>query len=232
MSDAPVVLFWDIDGTLLTTARAGVFALEDALQEVAGIRVELPTLPTSGFTDHAVAHAVFDYAGVEADDELAERFLRAYERYLPASLSRKRGQVLPGVREVLEALSQRDDVVSLLLTGNTELGARAKLAHYDLLSFFDDGAFCAGPGPRADIAHRAVRLAEKRIGRALDLDRTYVVGDTVHDIEAGRAIGARTVSVVFDPESREGLAAHEPWALLDTLEPSSFFLLIGLTSPS
>jgi phosphoglycolate phosphatase-like HAD superfamily hydrolase len=77
-----------------------------------------------------------------------------------------------------------------------------------------------------------VQVAEARLGRALDLDRAYVVGDTVHDIEAGRAIGARTIAVVFDQASRDGLAAHEPWALLDTLEPRSFFLLIGLTSPS
>ena len=35
------VLFWDIDGTLLTTARAGVFSLERALEEVTGERVDL-----------------------------------------------------------------------------------------------------------------------------------------------------------------------------------------------
>ena len=29
-------LFWDIDGTLLTTARAGIFACEEAFQEVLG----------------------------------------------------------------------------------------------------------------------------------------------------------------------------------------------------
>jgi phosphoglycolate phosphatase len=232
VTKAPVVLFWDIDGTLLTTARAGVFALEDALHEVTSTRIELPSLPTSGFTDHAVAQAVFDYAGVDAGDDLIDDFLRAYERYLPASLSRKRGRVLPGAREVLESLSGRDDVVNLLLTGNTPAGARAKLTHYGLVSFFEDGAFCVGPGPRADIAGRAVQLAEDRLGRELDLDRTYVVGDTVHDIDAGRAIGARTIAVVFDPESRDGLAAHEPWALLDTLEPAAFLLLIGLTTPS
>ena len=28
------VLFWDIDGTLLTTARAGVFAWEEAVREL------------------------------------------------------------------------------------------------------------------------------------------------------------------------------------------------------
>jgi phosphoglycolate phosphatase-like HAD superfamily hydrolase len=35
-----VALFWDLDGTLLTTARAGVFSLEDALEQVTGVRAE------------------------------------------------------------------------------------------------------------------------------------------------------------------------------------------------
>ena len=30
-----VALFWDIDGTLLSTARAGIFSLEDALEQAA-----------------------------------------------------------------------------------------------------------------------------------------------------------------------------------------------------
>jgi hypothetical protein len=32
----PTYLFWDIDGTLLTTARAGVFASEDASARCSG----------------------------------------------------------------------------------------------------------------------------------------------------------------------------------------------------
>lgn len=230
--EQPVVLFWDIDGTLLTTARAGVLALEAALEEVTGRRVDLDGFVASGLTEHEVAHAVFAIADTDCDDALVDRFLRAYERHLPDSLPLRRGHVLPGVREILESLSGRDDVVNLLLTGNTPAGARAKLGHYGLLEFFSDGAFCVGPGPRAEIARRAVELAEDRIGRHLDLERTFVIGDTPHDVEAGRAIGARTVVVAPNPAARESLAAHEPWALLDRLEPDGFLRLVGLDGRS
>ena len=51
-----IALFWDIDGTLLTTARAGVFALEDALEEVTGVRVDLQDkVLASGLTEHQIA---------------------------------------------------------------------------------------------------------------------------------------------------------------------------------
>lgn len=217
-------IFWDIDGTLLTTARAGVYALEDALEEVTGTRVDLQDLESAGLTEHAVAQGVFEAAGIDADDDLVDRFLRAYERHLPTSLPRRRGRVLPGVREVLEDLRGDDRVRSFLLTGNTPAGARAKLAHYDLLEFFGDGAYCVGPGTRTDIAHRAAALAEGALA-------IYVIGDTPHDIECGKAIGAQTIAVATGSYSAEDLASHEPSLLLDALpEPEAFRQLVGVPS--
>lgn len=218
-----IALFWDIDGTLLTTGRAGVFALEDALDEVFGVRFDLMAerLPT-GLTEHQIAEAVFALAGVEADDASTERFIRVYESRLPASLPRREGRVLPGVREILEDLASRDDVQSYLLTGNTPSGAQAKLAHYELDGFFADGAYCIGPGPRADIARRAVELAP-------GADERYVIGDTPHDIEAAKAIGARAIALATGGFTVAELASHEPWATLETLPPpDEFRSLLGL----
>src|SRR5207249_675149 len=113
------VLFWDIDLTLLTTGRAGLFAFEEALVEVCGIEADLQGLRTAGMTDVGVAALVIESARQEATPERIDELLRSYERRLPASLHRRRGQVLPNVLEVLEDLHGRDDVRSLLLTGNT-----------------------------------------------------------------------------------------------------------------
>ena len=218
-----IAVYWDIDGTLLTTARAGVFALEDALEDVTGRRIDLhQALLASGLTEHQVAAEVFRIAGVEADDQLTDDFLRAYERHLPGALPRREGRVLEGVRDVLETLAERDDVRSFLLTGNTPAGAGAKLAHYGLREFFDEGAFCIGPGSRTDIARRALELAPHAAER-------YVIGDTPYDIECGKAIGARTIAVATGSHSAEDLAAHEPWAVLDRIEHAQFLRLLGVT---
>lgn len=226
------VLLWDIDGTLLTTARAGIIALERALGDVTGKRIDLANLVSSGLTEHEVAQAVFATARVEHDTRLVELLLRAYERHLPDALPLRRGHVLPGVREVLEQLAARADVHNLLLTGNTPAGARAKLSHYGLLEFFDGGAYCVGPDPRSDIARRAVTLAEERLGGKVDPGRLFVIGDTPHDIEAGRSIGARTVAIASGTVPRAELAAHGPWALLERVDPPSFLRLVGLDHAS
>ena len=218
------VLFWDLDGTLLLTGRAGLYAFEEALEEVTGTNVSLEEVSTPGFTDAGVARLVLEHAGQPSDPGTVEAVLRSYERRLPASLPRRQGRVLDGIREVLEDLEGRDDVRSYLLTGNTPTGARAKLGHYDLDRFFPDGqgAFCIDHGSRVDIARRALPLAE---GAAA----MYVIGDTPADVECGKAIGARTIAVASGWHSADELAATEPWLVLERIpEPDAFRELLGI----
>ena len=217
------VLFWDIDGTLLTTGRAGVFALEEAARDVCGVEVDLQSMPTSGLTDSQIAARVIERCGQTVSPERLGSFLRAYERHLPERLGWRRGRVLPGVEEILEDVAQRPGVVSLLLTGNTRAGAAAKLAHYGLDGHLFDGGFCADTDDRGAIARRAWELAAEREGGEVVPEQTYVVGDTPHDVACARAIGARAVAVASGGYGRDELRAAEPWLLLDALPPPERF---------
>ena len=49
-------------------------------------------------------------------------------------------------------------------------------------------------------------------------------GDTPYDIQCGKAIGAKTISVATGHYSCEQLAHHEPWKLLQTLPGPEEFL--------
>ena len=59
-----IVLFWDIDGTLLTTARAGVFAWEDSLRELTGREVDFSSTRTAGLTDYQIAVKTYEMLGI------------------------------------------------------------------------------------------------------------------------------------------------------------------------
>ena len=223
------VLLWDIDGTLLTTARAGVFALEDAAREVCGSQPDFAKLATSGLTDHEVAVLAIETVGAEAGPETAARFLRHYESRLPERLHARRGRVLPGVREILDDIAARPQVEQMLLTGNTPAGARAKLAHYGLDGYFEGGAFCADGEDRPSIARRALVAVRDQIGEEPDPRRVYVIGDTPHDIRAGQAIGARTVAVATGTHSVEELETFGPWLVFERLpDPETFAERLGL----
>jgi phosphoglycolate phosphatase-like HAD superfamily hydrolase len=203
------ILFWDIDGTLLTTARAGVFALEEAAAEICGVRPDLGSLRTSGLTDSEVATLAIEASGEHPTPSTVSAFLRSYERHLPDRLH------LP-------------DVECLLLTGNTRAGAEAKLRHYGLAHYFADGAFCEDGDDRTAIARRARALIPRYSDDAGD-PATFVIGDTPHDVRCGQAIGARTIAIASGVHGADELA--EAWLLLEALPPPrQFYDLLGISA--
>lgn len=223
------VVFWDIDGTLLTTARGGVFALEDACREVTGAALDLQAIKSDGLTDHQLAVRILEQTGTSPTTDLVELFLRRYEAHLPDRLPQRQGRVLDGVREILGHLAHdRPDVYSMLLTGNTRAGARVKLLHYGLAQYFLDGAYSEDIGPRTGIAVRALAAVRAtHHGVDIDPEQVFVVGDTPYDIDCARAIGARSIVVASGVFSAAALKAHGAWAACDRLpEPHGFDAMI------
>lgn len=222
------VLLWDIDGTLLTTGRAGVFALEEAALALTGTPADLAAMHTAGLTDAEIAELILEAASAPAEPDDVRRFLRAYEELLPERLHWRQGRVLDGVRELLEFLHGRPDVLNVLLTGNTRAGAAAKLAHYGLGGFFVRGAFADDAHDRAGIATRAIELAREAAPFNVHPERVYVIGDTPRDIACAQVIGARSIAVAgtYPPEALQEAGA---WLVLDGLpEPARFAEIVGL----
>ncbi len=99
-----------------------------------------------------------------------------------------------------------------LATNDTEAPARAHLGAFGLLPLFD---FVAG----ADTEHGGkpapgMLLAFAR-DCALDPARVVMVGDSRHDLEAGRAAGIRVVAVLTGVAERADLAPHADAVLPD-----------------
>ena len=223
------VLFWDIDLTLLSTARAGIFALEDAAREVLGADPDYGELRTAGLTDSQIARMLIERHGVEESPETVAAFLRTYEGRLPARLPERQGRVLDGVHEILDDVRERPGVHSLLLTGNTQAGAAAKLTQYGLDGYFENGAFCMDMDDRDAIARRALDVAAQVLGEPPDLDRTFVIGDTPHDIASGNAIGVRTIGIASGVVTADELERHDPWLVWERLpDPDGFAQALGL----
>ena len=215
------VIFWDIDGTLLTTARAGIHAWEDAVAGRTGKAVDLAEFQTAGLTDVDISRRLAVLHGL--DPSVADELLIGYETRLAGCLARRTGAVLPNVRQILERLRHRPDVHSSLLTGNTRAGAAAKLRHYGLAEFFEGGAFADGAEDRSAIARAALAQVGSILGE-VSPDRVYVIGDTPHDVSCGKAIGARVVAVATGGYTLDQLRLTDPWWLLPSLPPPDEFL--------
>ena len=91
--------------------------------------------------------------------------------------------MLPGVAALLDRLDGVDGVVSALLTGNFEQGARVKLGHFNLWSRFTFGAFGDAHVNRNDLLPLALERA-RSMGHAFERGaRVVVIGDTPLDVE-------------------------------------------------
>ena len=220
------ILFWDIDGTLLRTAKAGLYAFEQAIQEVLNIPFDFSTIKTAGMTDYYIAHQVIKLA-TRREPEVHEicQLITRYEEVLPSHLAARQGYIVPAVKEILTDLHSREDYVSLLLTGNTEVGAKIKLIHYGLEGFFNfqHSAFCANCFNRTEISTQALSMVKKHYS-TVSPEHIYVIGDTPNDIHCGKAIAARTIAVATGSYSVEELSTHSPWWVVPTLPSSIDFL--------
>lgn len=227
----------DIDGTLILTGGAG----QKAFAQTLAADFDIPQLNTqvafAGRSDRAIVADLFRGHGIEPTDDNWERFRRGYLERLDAALASHRGYVLPGVGTLLEAVSARGDIALGLITGNIREGARRKLVHYELWHWFPFGGFGDDHTERCDIA--AAALAAGRTHAAIiapsangesrgkarsAIGEIVVIGDTLHDINCGRSIGAHCVAVATGHSPTDELKTGEPDVLLDTLEDTNAVL--------
>ena len=128
-------------------------------------------------------------------------------------------EVLPGVRELLDALEPRDDVVLGLLTGNVVRGRRAEAARRGsrFRSRFPVGAFGSDGEHRHDLPAIARDRASRHTGTAVVGSSCVIIGDTPSDVACGRGIGARAIAVATGHFDVAALAACNPHAVFRDL---------------
>jgi phosphoglycolate phosphatase-like HAD superfamily hydrolase len=205
MSETKLVLF-DIDGTLVLTGRAGVRAMTRAMAEVFGVEGAFNDISMAGRTDWYLLSIALSQAGQTLNPSEFERFRARYIRFLEEEvLERGEGRkgIMPGVRDLLETLASRDDVLLGLLTGNFVEAARIKLEHFDLWRYFRCGAYGDDAEDRNALVPVAVERARACDGRRA-FTRVVVIGDTPHDIACAAAAGATSLAVAtggFDVDS-------------------------------
>ena len=211
------LLLFDIDGTLLTSGGAGERSLKLALKDRFGIEDDLATIEIAGRTDSGIARQLFEKHEIAPSAENFSTFYDAYLHHLASQLPSSQGALLPGIFELLDALRAKPNVSLALLTGNLFRGARLKLTHYGLWHYFEFGAYADDHHIRNELGNFATARAREKHGVEFSPSQVFVLGDTPHDIDCGRAFGARTVAIATGRYTREDLAAHEPDFLFDNL---------------
>ena len=205
-----LLVLFDIDGTLFLTSDPLVGrATLDTIEEVWGMRLPddaIGKVDHPGQTAQRITRLVLEAAGVD-DAHIDEALPRWCElvsgryRELLEDSDTSHWQAAPGAPETLEELSRRAQIV--LMTGNPEPIARARMERLGLAPFFPDGQGAFG----CDAEHRIdlIRIARERAG-GVPTQETWAVGDTPRDVEGAHAGGIRCVGITLGRFGREDLA--------------------------
>jgi phosphoglycolate phosphatase-like HAD superfamily hydrolase len=196
------ILLWDIDGTLIRSAKVDGYKVYTipVLEEIFGTAGRLADMQVSGMTDLQIVFEALSETDISQDEILARAEVLVSRLTDEARRVTGNGEkffkVLPGVRETLEALAAHPRYESALLTGNIKPMAQLKMELVGLDHFFTmPGAFGDESHNRRDLPARAAERIRKHLQMDLAPEQFIVIGDTPNDIDCARHFGARAVAV-------------------------------------
>ena len=217
-----MVLLFDIDGTLLQSHGVGRRAVEHSLGARFGRPFDTSSVTFSGKTDPQIFREILSDPSIAADlpedlDVAVRQACEAYTRRMHETWEAATVEALPGAVELVQELHASGSAMGLL-TGNLEPMAYLKVQRIGLGHAFPFGAFGSDHEDRNTLPLVALERARQSLGRPLAAEELVLIGDTPRDIEAARAVGARSVGVATGRYGAGELEAAGATVVLDTLE--------------
>ncbi len=208
-----MLLLLDIDMTMISTGGCGMKAMTDTGRELFGPAFSTDGISFAGRLDPLIISDMLLKHGIEDAPQHHSRFRSVYKGHLERRLAMPNiGRSLPGVQDLLAALSRRQDITLGVLTGNFEETGSMKLRACGI----DPALFAVSvwgdesphhPPKREHLVPVAITRAERRRGSSLHPKQVVVIGDTPHDIHCARAHGCRSVGVATGHSTLEELRA-------------------------
>jgi phosphoglycolate phosphatase len=206
------------------TGGAGGRAMARTFDDLFAIADAFTGIHMPGRTDAWILADAAAAHGIPADSGELAHFRSLYLEHLAQELDRpgnSRKGVMPGVRELLDALAARDDVYLALLTGNYEEAARMKLEYFDLWRYFSCGAFGDDAPDRNGLLPKALARVRACGGPDLPPSHSIIIGDTPLDIACAQAGGARSIAVATGSHSILELRAAGADVVLEDLSDTA-----------
>jgi phosphoglycolate phosphatase len=218
----PLLVLFDMDGTLINIGYAHREAVRFAVRTVYGLEVDRDLDPGihQGNTQPNIMRAIGSLMGLSPQviEAHLDEAMKVQSQTTIAILDDDlRREVLPGVVPLLETLQEADHALGLVTgtvgpTTGVILERTGLQRYFPLLACGDEGS------ERVDLLHLAISLAARTYGWEPGRSDLVVVGDAVRDIEAGKAVGARVVAVATGAHPSNVLARHDPDVVLPNLE--------------
>ena len=210
MRDTRAILF-DLDGTLIDTTGLILRCFDHSWQAVCGrthsreALVATFGIPLREAMRWLLAASRDEGAGDTDDAHMIERLLLEYRDFNVANHDQL-ARPFEGIEAVIRELRARGYLIGVVTSKGREL-ARRGLNLCSLDGLIDEAVFLED-SDRHKPDPMPIRVALDRLGARAE--SAAYVGDSCHDIAAGRAAGVLTVAALWGPGSRKELEGAQP----------------------
>jgi len=216
---AAMLLLFDVDGTLLDTHHAGRDAMADAGRELFGDAFSLSEVEIAGRLDWLIYRDAAAANEIEDPTPYQDEFRRLYGENLKRRFENGQpAELLPGVGDLIEKLTETGRHTLGVLTGNFPETGRLKIASAGLdPDIFTITAWGSDGNERRELPAVAMRRYHEKHDRAINPLEVVIFGDTPHDVDCARANGCRSLAVGTGQYSVEILRACRPHHVVENL---------------
>ncbi len=235
MAEKPVIVSFDVDGTLVRSLghdanKLHKEAFSEAFKQVFDLDTNIDVIEHHGSTDGLILVRVVEYHGI--DKNLAMEKLPDMQRVMVEYFEQHKDraaiglEVLPGVQALLQKLQQLDHVYVGLCTGNLEPIAWSKMEALGLKDLFTlphfggfGSDYCSGTSdPKQSYQDRAelVKIAAQRASSIANTDvqdtRRFHIGDAPMDVQAAVSAGSTAIGLltgIFDKETLQNCSSPD-----------------------
>jgi phosphoglycolate phosphatase len=192
------LILFDIDGTL-TRTQNGYVPFNRAILKTFGVDGDIRTVLPDGNTDPKIVEEIFAKKNFQVQfepfhwEQFSLHLRQSYAEAIGAGTTTV--DALPGVLDLLNALSHLDTFRRGVVTGNIETGARIKLQAAGLDSYIGGGAYASDSAHRPDLPKIARERWQNLTGQRFEPGDCVIVGDTPKDLDAARQNGMRCLLV-------------------------------------
>jgi len=214
------LVIFDLDQTLVDFISVHDEATLRLFRQFFGVDARLTEIDFAGrsLLDNFAELANQKGVSKERVRENARELVESYERFFGESLPEDAPKhILPGAKELLEALSQTDNLIALY-TGDSEGIVKRVFQATGLGKYFKFSVYGTEAKSRADMVRLALDRAEKLAGKRFKDKDIVIIGDSIRDVECGKEFNALTIAVATGFHSREQLLATGPDYLFNSLE--------------
>ncbi|MES1929618.1 phosphoglycolate phosphatase [Salinisphaera dokdonensis CL-ES53] len=211
------LVVFDLDGTLIDSAPDLAVAVDATLAErdLLPAGVDKVRHWVGNGSHKLVERALADALGAAAESLDAGEIDAAHDRFLAyyADAPCERTQLYDGVHECLEAMRERN-IACVLVTNKPVAFLPAILEQFTLASFF---ALTLGGDSLSEKKPHPAPLLHAAEHTGVAPARALMVGDSRHDVQAGKAAGFRTLAVTYGYNHGEPIADSAPDHVTDSL---------------